>query len=92
MLHRNPNKRLGSGKHDAEEIKRHDFFRNINWKEVEARKMSPPKPEQKKITLMKIPPSAIYACENEGEDNLIPGWSFATPIYYPKEQHSSVGR
>jgi hypothetical protein len=35
-LNRNPLKRLGSGKRDAEEIKDHVFFTNakINWDEA----------------------------------------------------------
>ncbi|EGR28006.1 protein kinase domain protein [Ichthyophthirius multifiliis] len=37
LLQRNPIKRLGSGKGDAEEIKAHPFFKKINWKDVEQR-------------------------------------------------------
>jgi len=33
-LARNPEKRLGSGIEDAKEIKRHPFFRNVNWNDV----------------------------------------------------------
>ena len=31
LLVRNPSKRLGAGPTDAEEIKKHPFFRNVNW-------------------------------------------------------------
>lgn len=33
-MQRNPAKRLGSGKGDAEEIKAHPFFNTINWNDV----------------------------------------------------------
>ena len=34
LLQRNPLKRLGSGKGDAEEIKLHPFFNDIDWNKV----------------------------------------------------------
>lgn len=37
LLQRNPAKRLGSGKGDAEEIKFHPFFAKIDWNAVENR-------------------------------------------------------
>jgi len=37
LLQKNPTKRLGSGKRDAEEIKAHPFFKNIDWKLAEQR-------------------------------------------------------
>jgi len=42
LLDRDEFKRLGSGKEDAEEIKKHPFFSNIDWKKLEARQMRPP--------------------------------------------------
>ena len=46
LLNRNPQKRLGSGKRDAEEIKEHEFFKkaNINWNDVRNRKLPVPLP------------------------------------------------
>lgn len=38
-------KRLGAGPRDAEEIKEHEFFSDINWDDVSNRKLKPPKPE-----------------------------------------------
>jgi len=31
LLEKNPNERLGGGYKDAEEIKNHPFFKEINW-------------------------------------------------------------
>jgi len=35
LLNRNPKKRLGAGPDDANELKRHAFFKGINWQDVE---------------------------------------------------------
>jgi protein-serine/threonine kinase len=37
LLNRNPNRRLGAGPTDAEEIKKHPFFDSIDWEKVFAR-------------------------------------------------------
>ncbi|ETB62025.1 AGC protein kinase [Plasmodium yoelii 17X] len=42
LLQKNPQKRLGSGITDAEEIKKHPFFKKINWDDVRSKKISPP--------------------------------------------------
>jgi len=42
LLTRDPERRLGSGKSDAEEIKRHPFFRGVNWDDMLAKKVPPP--------------------------------------------------
>ena len=49
LLNRNPYKRLGSGKRDADEIKEHPFFASINWEEAMQRKLKVPKPYLKKM-------------------------------------------
>ena len=43
LLNRKLEKRLGA-RDDAEEIKRHPFFTDINWEEVYQRKLVLPKP------------------------------------------------
>jgi serine/threonine protein kinase len=35
LLNRNPKKRLGAGPDDANELKRHAFFKTIDWSAVE---------------------------------------------------------
>ncbi|KAG8990674.1 Serine/threonine kinase [Tulasnella sp. 427] len=42
LLTRDPNRRLGSGKSDAEEIKRHPFFKDTNWDDVVNKRIPPP--------------------------------------------------
>lgn len=42
-------KRLGAGPRDAEEIKEHEFFSQIDWTKVYHRELSPPKPEIREV-------------------------------------------
>ncbi|KAK9762287.1 Serine/threonine kinase [Basidiobolus ranarum] len=42
LLTRDPEKRLGSGRSDAEEIKRHPFFRGVNWDDIMNKRIDPP--------------------------------------------------
>lgn len=42
LLTRDPTRRLGSGKEDAEEIKRQPFFKDVNFDDVLNKKIPPP--------------------------------------------------
>lgn len=42
LLTRDPTRRLGSGKSDAEEIKRHPFFKDVNFDDVLHKRIPPP--------------------------------------------------
>jgi serine/threonine protein kinase len=42
LLTRDPNRRLGSGKGDAEEIKRQPFFKDVDWDDVLNKRIPPP--------------------------------------------------
>ena len=42
LLTRDPARRLGSGKSDAEEIKRHPFFKDVNFDDVLNKRIPPP--------------------------------------------------
>uniref|UniRef100_A0A9J7YMS4 protein kinase C n=1 Tax=Cyprinus carpio carpio TaxID=630221 RepID=A0A9J7YMS4_CYPCA len=42
LLRRNPERRLGAGERDAEDVKKHLFFRNIDWDGLLAKKVKPP--------------------------------------------------
>eukprot|EP00252_Welwitschia_mirabilis_P013578 TRINITY_DN2984_c0_g1_i1.p1 TRINITY_DN2984_c0_g1~~TRINITY_DN2984_c0_g1_i1.p1 ORF type:complete len:476 (+),score=78.03 TRINITY_DN2984_c0_g1_i1:525-1952(+) len=41
LLHKDPTKRLGGGPDGSNEIKKHKWFRGINWKKLEAREIQP---------------------------------------------------
>jgi hypothetical protein len=42
LLTRDPARRLGSGKADAEEIKRHPFFKDVSFDDVMNKRIPPP--------------------------------------------------
>jgi len=42
LLKKDPNQRLGSGETDAEEIKNHPWFDQIDWTRIEEKTMTPP--------------------------------------------------
>ena len=42
MLERDPSRRLGAGPDDAEEVKRHPFFSDINWDRLAKKSIPPP--------------------------------------------------
>ncbi|KAF3702457.1 Serine/threonine-protein kinase N2 [Channa argus] len=42
LLQKNPEMRLGAGKEDASEIKRHKFFQGMDWDALLAKKVKPP--------------------------------------------------
>jgi len=42
LLTRDPTRRLGSGRSDAEEIKRHPFFRDVNFDDIVNKRVPPP--------------------------------------------------
>lgn len=54
LLKKNPKERLGcnSGRHGAKDVRQHEFFRNVNWKRMEAGMCEPP---------FKPDPHAVYA-------------------------------
>ncbi|KAG8862446.1 Serine/threonine kinase [Tulasnella sp. 330] len=42
LLTRDPTRRLGAGKADAEDIKRHPFFKDVSWDDVLNKRIPPP--------------------------------------------------
>ncbi|XP_077579775.1 serine/threonine-protein kinase N2-like isoform X1 [Stigmatopora nigra] len=42
LLRRSPERRLGAGERDAEEVKKHLFFRNLDWNGLLSKKVKPP--------------------------------------------------
>ena len=39
LLVKNPERRLGGGREDAEEVKRHAFYASVNWQDVYDKKV-----------------------------------------------------
>lgn len=42
LLQRNPQKRLGGGKGDAQDVKNHIFFEGVNWDDMLNKRVPPP--------------------------------------------------
>ncbi len=42
LLQKNPKKRVGSSAEDAEDIKKHAFFKDIDWEKLEKKQIAPP--------------------------------------------------
>nr|XP_015222667.1 PREDICTED: serine/threonine-protein kinase N3 [Lepisosteus oculatus]XP_015222668.1 PREDICTED: serine/threonine-protein kinase N3 [Lepisosteus oculatus] len=42
LLRKNPEKRLGSGEQDSEEVKKHKFFQGTDWEALLAKRVTPP--------------------------------------------------
>mmetsp|Transcript_48122 Transcript_48122/g.35318 ORF Transcript_48122/g.35318 Transcript_48122/m.35318 type:complete len:147 (-) Transcript_48122:68-508(-) len=80
LLNRNPYKRLGSGKRDAEEIKEHAFLASINWTDAINRKLKVPKIQIKKVEPKEIDLEKVYGRgafdESLREHNRLKEWSF----------------
>ena len=74
LLSRNPKKRLGAGPGDAEEIKSHQWFSDINWDDVINKRLRPPKPYIKPIPKSLSFPNVFK--DNKANKNLIEGWNF----------------
>jgi hypothetical protein len=77
LLNRNPAKRLGSGKGDAEEIKKHPWFKTINWVDAINKKLKPPKPVVKQFPPGKISGEIFH--DDSKDENPIQGWMYKRP-------------
>ena len=93
LLNRNPKKRLGTFG-GAEELKRHPFFKPIDWVKLHSRAYRPPEPYLKRRfdNFLQMNPSmqtnaevyeqlrnqAQYTVMTNSELH-VPGWSFVSP-------------
>ena len=73
LLNRNPLKRLGSGKGDAEEIKRHPWFKSIDWEVALKKGLNPPKPILRVIPSTRM--STDIFIDKEEDKKKIPNWT-----------------
>jgi serine/threonine protein kinase len=82
LLNRDPKARLGAGPSDAEEIKQHPFFSDINWDDVKERKLKVPKPTIRPI----VPDGSTLdtfqdAEEQREDDSKMNKWTFISPDF-----------
>ena len=60
LLNRNPHKRLGAGQNGADDIKKHIFFKKIDWEKAERRQLPVPPPYMKKLQPIEVPIEKVY--------------------------------
>lgn len=86
LLQKDPEKRLGTHE-GAAEIKKHSWFRDVNWDDVYNRKFEPPIPYLKRkvekgngqIIIQKPDDAERERLLLEQDPNFITGWSFILP-------------
>ena len=80
LLQRDPKKRLGGGIRDAEEIKEHKFFEDIDWDKIYQKKIKPPKAMKMNNNMYVFNKPKYFADENNLEEifgeNSLDGWTF----------------
>jgi serine/threonine protein kinase len=81
LMIREPSKRLGSSKKDAEEVKNHAFFKGINWEMVRNKEITPPPVKEIKRIMKEIPLDKIFQSgeDDEQEPPKLDGWSVLIP-------------
>ncbi|KAJ8707965.1 hypothetical protein PYW08_010331 [Mythimna loreyi] len=88
LLVKDPRRRLGGGEQDAEELKRHPFFQNLDWDAVARRKI--PAPFVPVLThaadtcnfadeFTRMPPTDSPAQAPKHHDKLFLGYSYVAP-------------
>ena len=84
LLQKDPWKRLGGGIKDAEEIKQHPYFKDVNWDDVYNKKIRPPPVNVFTRNIMHVyqRPRLFANDDNlsfssdKPNPNMLPGWSF----------------
>jgi serine/threonine protein kinase len=80
LLQKDPKKRLGGGSRDAEEIKEHIFFEDVDWNKVYEKKIIPPKAMKINNNMFLFNKPKNFADEKKLEeifgDNSLQGWTF----------------
>jgi serine/threonine protein kinase len=77
LLLRNPSKRLGASRRDAEEIKEHPFFEGVNWDAVKNRQLKPPAPSYMNKRLKKVSKVRMFGVYDKCDKGVrLEGWSF----------------
>ena len=83
LLQKDPWKRLGGSNRDAEEIKEHPYFKDVNWDDVYNKRITPPPINFFSNNIMHVyqrPRLFNDDSANRSSDktnpNMLPGWSF----------------
>ena len=84
LLQKNPAKRLGGGIKDAEEIKQHYYFKDVNWDDVYNKRIRPPPYNLFTRNIMHVyQRPRLFANDDYSKTsgdinnpNMLPGWSF----------------
>lgn len=76
LLNRDPKKRLGAGPGDAEEVKKHPFFKGVDWREVLERKLKPPKPSIKPVVEREEAFHMFKELEEDDDESKMERWTF----------------
>lgn len=76
LLQHNPSKRLGSGDKDAEEIKNHPFFSEIDWNHVYKKQLKPPQPKIKKLIPYLFSDEVLKESDVQAQSERMDNWSF----------------
>ncbi|XP_060808068.1 ribosomal protein S6 kinase alpha-4 isoform X2 [Amyelois transitella] len=88
LLVKDPRRRLGGGENDAEELKRHPFFQNLDWEAVARREIPAPfVPQLSHPTdtsnfadeFTRMPPTDSPAQAPKHHDKLFLGYSYVAP-------------
>ena len=84
LLQKDPWKRLGGSIKDAEEIKQHRYFKDVNWDDVYNKRIRPPPVNVFTRNIMHVyQRPRLFANDNfvsqseyQSDPNMLPGWSF----------------
>ena len=83
LLQKDPNKRLGGSPKDAQEIKEHPYFKDVDWEKVYNKQITPPTVNYFTNKMMRVyhrprlfANDDINRTSDKLNDNMLHGWSF----------------
>ena len=83
LLQKDPWKRLGGSSRDAEEIKEHPYFKDVNWDDVYNKRITPPPINVFSNNIMHVyqrprlfNDDSMNRSLDKPNPNMLPGWSF----------------